>query len=840
MAEKPLRVLIVEDSQDDALLLIRELQRAGYEPRHDRVQTALAMLSALQKNSWDLILSGCRFRDFNCLQAIELFKETGIDIPFIIVSRAISEEMATEAMKAGAHDCVKNRRRRLIPTIERELRAAVMRREHKRIEAELHRNQAIVEELATEMSIIAEIGRLISSTLDIDEVYERFAAEARKLIPFDRLVVNLNKPQENVHYCAYVSGMVVPGRKPGDSFSLASSVNEMLVRMRKGMIIQPSAIEEIADRYPSLVSTFDAGVRSMMSVPLISRDEVIGGLHFRMKRPNAYTAEMLRLAERIGAQIAGAIANAQLFADLKKTGSSLRESEGRFRALVEQAAVGVSETDIFTGRYITVNRRFCEMVGRTEEEMLATTFLAITHPDDLHLHEEKTALLLAGKIGYYSLEKRYIRKDGGIVWADVTVSPLWKPGEVPGRNIAVALDITERKRLEEERLKLEERLRRAEKMEALGQLAGGVAHDLNNVLGVLVGYSELLVEKIPKENPLRRYAFNIQKSSEKGAAIIQDLLTLARRGVAVSEIVNLNRVVADYLETPEFENLKIYHPSVNFTTAFEKELLNIQGSPVHLSKTLMNLVANAAEAISGGGEVTVRTENRYLDLPILGYDDMREGDYVILTVSDTGRGISSADLDKIFEPFYTKKVMGRSGTGLGLAVVWGTVKDHHGYIDVRSEEGKGSAFTLYFPVVRQEVTSGEGEAAVSAETYRGRGETILVVDDVKEQQELAISMLTRLGYRVNAVSGGEEALDYLKMNRIDLVVLDMIMDPGIDGLETYRRILEIHPRQKAVIVSGFSETDRVREAQALGAGAYVRKPYVLEKIGLAIRRELDR
>ena len=187
-----------------------------------------------------------------------------------------------------------------------------------------------------------------------------------------------------------------------------------------------------------------------MSVPLIYRDEVIGALHFRSKTPNAYTEQDLRLAERIGAQIAGAIANAQLFTDLKKTEMSLRESEGRFRALVEQAAVGVAEIEMSTGRFLTVNRRLCEMVGRTEEEMLATTFHAITHPEDLHLHEEKTALLAAGKIGHYSLEKRYLRKDGEIVWVNITVSPLWKPGETPGRNMIVVEDITDRKRMQEE------------------------------------------------------------------------------------------------------------------------------------------------------------------------------------------------------------------------------------------------------------------------------------------------------------------------------------------------------------------------------------------------------
>jgi CheY-like chemotaxis protein len=217
---------------------------------------------------------------------------------------------------------------------------------------------------------------------------------------------------------------------------------------------------------------------------------------------------------------------------------------------------------------------------------------------------------------------------------------------------------------------------------------------------------------------------------------------------------------------------------------------------------------------------------------------MQEGEYAVLTVSDTGSGISPADLGRIFEPFYTKKVMGRSGTGLGLAVVEGTIKDHNGYIDVQSIEGKGSIFTLYFPVTREDIT--KTEQAILRSTYMGRGERILVIDDVDGQRLLASAMLESLGYKVESVAGGYEAVEFVKNQPFDLLILDMIMDPGIDGLETYRRILEIHKDQKAIIVSGFAMTERVRQAQEIGAGAYVKKPYLLEKIGIAVRRELDK
>ena len=231
--------------------------------------------------------------------------------------------------------------------------------------------------------------------------------------------------------------------------------------------------------------------------------------------------------------------------------------------------------------------------------------------------------------------------------------------------------------------------------------------------------------------------------------------------------------------------------------------------------------------------MTIKTANQYLDKPIQGYDEVREGDYVVLSVSDTGEGIPAADLKRIFEPFYTKKVMGRSGTGLGLAVVWGTVKDHNGYINVESEGGGGQHLYPLFP--RDEGRHPPQKLPVSLSEYMGRGESILVVDDVKGQRELAGAMLGKLNYKVASVASGEEAVAYIKEHPVDLMVLDMIMDPGMDGLDTYRRVLEIRPQQKAVIVSGFSETERVHAAQALGAGAYVKKPYVLEKLGLAVK-----
>ncbi|MBN2297248.1 MAG: response regulator [Deltaproteobacteria bacterium] len=400
-------------------------------------------------------------------------------------------------------------------------------------------------------------------------------------------------------------------------------------------------------------------------------------------------------------------------------------------------------------------------------------------------------------------------------------------------------EINEHKRADDARKVLEERLARSQKMEAVGLLAGGVAHDLNNVLSGTVSYPDLLLMELPQKSPLRKPIETIRESGQKAAAIVQDLLTLARRGVTQTSVLNMNNdVIKEYLLSPEQAKIALSYPKVMIETCLDDNLLNIRGSAVHLKKTFMNLIINAVEAQPDGGKITITTENRYVDTPIQGYDDVKEGDYIVLMVSDNGVGIAQEDFKRIFEPFYTSKVMGRSGTGLGMAVVWGTVQDHDGYINVHSIMNDGTTFELYFPATQEEVS--QQKTSIPVVEYMGNKEKILVVDDLEEQREIALNILQRLNYSPTAVSSGEEAVEYLKQNSADILLLDMIMSPGMDGLETYRKIIEFYPGQRAIIASGYAESERVKDAQRLGVGHYIRKPYTIEKIGIAIRDQLNR
>ncbi len=384
---------------------------------------------------------------------------------------------------------------------------------------------------------------------------------------------------------------------------------------------------------------------------------------------------------------------------------------------------------------------------------------------------------------------------------------------------------------------LHDRISRSEKMEAIGLLAGGVAHDLNNILSNTVTYPELALLDLPEDHKLYKPLELTRQAGLRAAAVIQDLLTLARRGSIVRETINLNTLIEEYLESIELQALLTAAEEIRIETDLEDGLSNIEASPVHIQKLLMNLVSNSIDAIENGGTITITTHNEDVQQKSLFYSDLETGNYVVLTIEDTGTGIDPHDLDKIFEPFHTTKVMGQSGTGLGMSVVWGVVQDHHGGIDVMSHPGEGTRFEIYFPATTKAMEP--APAALPVDRLKGHGERVLIVDDLADQRRLTEEVLIRLGYQPSSCASGEEAAERLQEEDFDLILLDMVMDKGWDGPRTFMELIRISPGQKIILVSGFADVSRIRDAHDMGASGFVKKPFTLETIGRAIQKALN-
>ncbi len=455
-------------------------------------------------------------------------------------------------------------------------------------------------------------------------------------------------------------------------------------------------------------------------------------------------------------------------------------------------------------------------------------------PDGKKSYEKAMEMMtIAYEKGAHFFEWDHKRKNGEVFPVEVSLTTI-SSGKKKVLH-TVWRDISSRKKAEAERNKLEEQLHRSQKMEAIGLMAGGVAHDLNNILSGIVTYPDLLLMSLPKDSDLQEIVKEIQESGRRAADVVADLLVVARGITTVWETSNLNILITQYLASPEGRKVKSLHPHVTIATNLSPDLLNISCSGVHIKKCLMNLVMNAAENIKEAGSVTISTRNRYIDKPVVSKHLEKKGEYAVLTVTDTGSGIAKKDINHIFEPFYTKKVLGKSGTGLGLAIVWNTVQDHGGWITVKSGK-KGTTFELHFPVTREKLPVKTKPTKI--EDLTGNGENILVVDDEPLQRDIASQILTTLSYNVVSVGSGEDAIDHLEDNDVDLVVLDMIMEPGINGRKTYEEMIKIKPGQKAIITSGFSENKEVKKAQDLGAGQFIKKPYMLKQIGVAVKQAL--
>ncbi|MBU0681717.1 MAG: response regulator, partial [Proteobacteria bacterium] len=347
---------------------------------------------------------------------------------------------------------------------------------------------------------------------------------------------------------------------------------------------------------------------------------------------------------------------------------------------------------------------------------------------------------------------------------------------------------------------------------------------------------ELLLMQLPADSSMRKPLETIKESGSRAAAVVADLLTVARGVAKTTEIANPNNFINAYLQSGEYNELARRHPHINIQTNLTADLKNIRCSGVHIMKVLTNLINNAAEAINEQGTITISSRQEQITTDFAMAHNLTPGEYAVITVCDDGPGIAAEDLTQIFEPFFTRKIMGRSGTGLGLTVVWNTLHDHGGVVTAESS-GKGSCFHLYFPACEEAITLATEEAY--PQDYQGNGEAILVVDDEQSQRLICKKILTALGYEVTTVASGEEAVKYMQGHSVDLLILDMIMTPGINGKETYARISALHPGQKAIIASGFSQSEAVQETLALGACQFIKKPYTMAQLGQAVKKELS-
>jgi two-component system cell cycle sensor histidine kinase/response regulator CckA len=504
--------------------------------------------------------------------------------------------------------------------------------------------------------------------------------------------------------------------------------------------------------------------------------------------------------------------------------TALAESEQRLTKILESLPTGIVIVDAEHKLITEVNPAALKMFGAAKEEVLG----AACHRYFCNMQHRACAFDEGAVDEPLPVERELTRRDGGTLPVLKSVRRVLLGGQTC--LVESFIDISAQKQLEQ-------RLVQSRKMEAVGALAGGVAHDLNNLLTGITSYPELILMQLPEDSPLREPLQTVKKTGEKAAAVVQDLLTMARRAVKVAKPIQLNTVIADYLDSPEFARLGEAHPRCRIEAVLAEDLPNIMGSPVHMAKCLMNLVQNAAEAMPHGGQIRLTSETANLHRMHHGFEDIPPGLYVALQVADQGVGIAAADQKRIFEPFFTKKEMGKSGTGLGMAVVWGTVKDHGGFVDLVSRPGGGTTITLYVPATCKAVALEAADPAVT--DYQGRGQSILVVDDAVEQREIAQAALTQLGYRVACVPDGRAALDHLETHDADLVILDMIMPGGMDGLSTYRAIRRLKPQQRVVIASGYSHSDKVRDAQREGAGAYLQKPYRMANMAQAVHEALQ-
>ncbi len=643
---KPLRVLIVEDNEDDATLLVRTLRHGGFDPVYTRVDNARDLRAALSESPWEMIICDHAMPQFDSFAALALVKETGFDMPFIVVSGMIGEEVAVATMKAGAHDyLMKDKLLRLVPAIERELHEAEERRQR------------------------------------------------------------------------------------------------------------------------------------------------------------------------------------------RQTEEALQESEARYRVLVEQSLAGIYI--IQEGRFRYVNPKFAEIFGYTPDEIITT----VRQGHDLFAEENRAwvqARLLAreqGEVESDSYAFRGQRKDGTLIEVEIHGSTMTLGGKPAV--IGILLDITERTQMEEARQHLEEQLRQSQKMEALGTLAGGVAHEFNNILAGMLGYTDLTQDAVPQDSVAWNYLQEVLTAGRRAKDLVQQILAFSHRSEIRREPLPFHRIIHEALTL-----LRVSLPTtIAFQTHVEQDVGTVLADRTQMHQIIINLCTNADHAMrETGGILEVRLDTVEVDeARATRHPGLHPGPHVRFTVQDTGPGIAPKVLERIFDPFFTTKGVGE-GTGMGLAIVHGIVTSHGGAVTVESTVGAGTTFTIYLP---QWAETAAGETVQPEEDLLQGTGCILFVDDEVMLANLGHTVLEQLGYEVVSCTSSLEAFEAFRGNpqRFDLVITDQTM-PQLTGEQLATALRRMRPDIPIIVCTGFSHVINAEKAQALGIDAFCMKPLRIRELAVTIQQVL--
>ena len=508
----------------------------------------------------------------------------------------------------------------------------------------------------------------------------------------------------------------------------------------------------------------------------------------------------------------------------------LQKSEQRFRQLAELSSEGIIL--VRDGVIDLVNFQLSDLFGYCEADLMTIRIEQLL-PDWPSLSITLQNLIKSEKAP--AIEGIGRHQNGTVFPVEIRLRML--ENKKPLILAVSIMDISQRKKNEQMLLDFQDKLAKSQRMESLGLMASRVAHDLNNILSGLVSYPDLLLQKIGEDAILRDEIEMIRKSGQQAGDLVSDLLTVARGAKSKKETNHLNLLINNYQNSIEYRQLHQDYQNLRVEFELDPTLPSMSSSAINITQALSNLVVNGIEACTDQDpNIRIRTTIQILDEPLHGFETIPAGTFIILSVTDNGSGIKSHSRQHIFEPFYSEKELGKSGTGLGLTIIWNTMRDHQGYINLATTK-KGTRFDLYFPI--SESSDVDPMQQIVDEDLTGNGETILVIDDEPFQRDLAQATITRLGYNVQTVDSGENALAFIQSTPVDLLVLDMVLETGMDGADTFAAIKEINPQQKALVTSGFFDPHEQQRILSLGVSHYIHKPYSINSLGRAISQLLQ-